>query len=164
MYPLAGFCGNEERRSPGSEIEFLADFFAKPAHGVCVFLYCVPLVHHEHQPPAFFDHISGDVGVLGRDAFCGVDQHESHIRPLDCPHGSNHAVLLQPGFDGSPLPDAGRIHQDHFLPLPRDFRVHGVPGGSRDFADYRPFCPHQGVEQRGFAHVRPPNDRQVQGV
>ena len=79
-----------------------------------------------------------------------VQQQQRQRGPLRRLAAARYAQLLH---GVARLPDARRIRQPQQHMAQQQLLLHRIPGGARHVGDDGPVKAHQGVQQRGFAHV-----------
>ena len=121
----------------------------------------IPLVDHQHRGPTRLVRVSGDVGILSRDALRGVEDDEGHLTALEALAGHDHRQLLEHLRDPPLAPDARGIDQHVGPVLVEERRVHRIARGAGRRIHEDALRAHHGVHQRRLAHVRPADDGDV---
>ena len=108
---------------------------------------CVPLIDdHDDADSLIVDH-TGDVGVLGRHPFGGIDHQQRYLRTAQGPRGTEHTPLFHAGTDPPAPSNPCCVNQDDLLSLPDEPRIDGVSGRPGDRADDGSFFADQPIEE-----------------
>ena len=103
--------------------------------------------------------IAGNLLVLLVDASRGIDHHEDHIRPVDGTQGAYDAVPFHRILDLPLAAHARRVDQCKLRPVLGEMGVDCIPCGAGDIAHDDPVLPEDLVDDGGFPHIGPSNDR-----
>ena len=102
--------------------------------------------------------VADDFLVLLRELVHGVDDEDGYVAVVDGPDGADDAVPFQRFVDFALFPHARGVHEDEGLAFVGPYGVHGVPGGTHFVSYQGPFIAQEGIDESGFAYVRPAYD------
>ena len=160
-HPLAGEGRGEQHRGPVEEIELGAQLLFHGGEGVAVLLDHIPFVHHHHAGAAFLLDPPRQALVLLGDPIEGINHEHADVGAFDRLETAIDTEVLRPVIHTAAATDAGRVEQLPGEALPLDGGVDRVAGGAADRAHDRPVLATDGIEQAGFAHIGPADDRQL---
>ena len=102
--------------------------------------------------------VAGDLLVLFRDAFHGVQHQKDHIAAVHGPQGADDGIFFN-GFVDLAFPThAGGVDEEIGLAVLFHRHVDGVPGSAGHIADDAPGLADDVIEDGRFAHVGPADD------
>ena len=107
---------------------------------------------------------AGDLGVLLRDAFRGINDEYRHVTALHSGDGTDDTVPLQFFFHLALSAQSGRIDKYVLLSISRHCGINGVPGRSRDRGDDDSLLTQQTVDNGRLARVRLTDDRNLRAL
>jgi hypothetical protein len=88
----------------------------------------------------------------------GVDNQQGHVRGFQVAPSHHYAHLFGHQVRLALAADAGRIHKAQLLALELDHLVHRVARSAGDGRNNGARRSCQRIQQRGFAHIGPPDD------
>ena len=90
----------------------------------------------------------------------GIDHHDGHVRLLYCPPGEDDADAfeLTGAGDLPSAPNARRIDNPEFPPMPAEERIDAVSRGPGHLADDRSLFPQQSIQKGGLADIGAADD------
>ena len=131
---------------------------------MAVFLDGIPFVHHHHAGAAVFFDAAGQALILFGDAIEGINHQHADIGALDGLETAVNAEVLGAVIHRTAAANAGRIQQFPGFVFPLNRGVDGVAGGAPDRAHDRPVLTANRIQQAGFPHIGPANNRQLDGL
>ncbi len=102
--------------------------------------------------------VADDFFVLLGEFVHGVENEDGYVAVVDGADGADDAVFLQRLVDFALSSHAGGVHQNEGLAFVVPQGVDRVAGGAHFVSHQRPFVAQEGIDEGGFAHVRPAHD------
>ena len=161
LHPLALEGGDKQHRRPFKEIELGAQMFFHGWKGVAVLLNQVPFVYHHHAGAAVLLDAARQPLVLLGNALLGVNHQHTHITAFDRLKAAVDAKKFRAIANAAAAANPSGIKQFPGFALPFNRRVDGVSGGAPDRTNDRAILTTDRIEQAGFAHVWPADNRQL---
>ena len=122
-------------------------------HGFVIFFNGVPFIDGNDNPFPPVMGNPGNLGILLRHPFRGVNHQDNHVCPFHRSHCPDNAEPLQLLLDFAFAPQPRRVNENVFPSIPCHLSVHSVPGSPCNFRNNHAFFPYQVVNQGGLAHV-----------
>ena len=97
---------------------------------------------------------SGNLGILLRDAFRGVYDHNHHIGPFHGGHGTDNAVALQFFLYLALAAQAGRIYEYIRGAFMDNLRIHRIPGSACYIRHNDAVLAHKLINNGRLSHIR----------
>ena len=105
-----------------------------------------------------------DLRVALRHALLAIDHQQRHVAALQSAPRHHHAKFFRHQRSFTFSPDARGIHEAVSVIFAHHFGVHVIHRRPRNRRNDGAFLARQPIQQRGFAHVRPPDDRHLNDV
>src|SRR4029077_3639635 len=102
---------------------------------------------------------SGDPFVLGRYAYCEIDNENTNISAANAALGTHYTENLSRTGNFSPPADSGSVDKNELQAVAFVHYVDRVACCAGQLAYNRAFAAHDGVDKRRFTYVRPTDDR-----
>src|SRR5436853_5147711 len=116
--------------------------------GAALLLREVPLIDDDDDAFRLFLNLARDVCVLRCQAFAGIYDEDSDIRPFNGPAGTQHAKFFN-ARPNTPAPsNTGGINQRELSALKLQVGIDGITGGAWYIGHDRPLVAKYSVEQR----------------
>ena len=106
----------------------------------------------------------GNFRILLRHALHGVNDEYGDIRPLHRRHRADNHIAFQFFLNFIFSPKPGRINKHVLFAIVRNLRVYGISGRPGNIRNDQTVFPDQAVDDRGFSHVRFPDDGHLDAV
>jgi len=145
IHTLTRECRNEQDGCVGHEAQIPADIGTHVIHGLVILFHQIPLVHHDDGRLAGLVRHACHLGVLIGDALLGVDENQTHIRPLNGHGGPQHAVLFDVLLHLGSAAHTGGVDEHEGSLIVFKAGVDGIPGSSGHVADDCPVLPQNFV-------------------
>src|SRR5262245_27626136 len=166
-HALPGQGRDKDDRRVIEELHRVADLLFVLVDRVGILFDHVPFVDDDNDRATGLVRVPGDVGVERGHAFDRVDQEQRDIGAFDVlARHDDRKLLLHPGRLALAA-NAGGVYQPEpdllaaFPDLRFKHAVYGVARRARDVRNDHALLPEQFVDQRRFADVRTPDDRDV---
>ena len=128
---------------------------------MAVLLHGIPFVHHHHTGATVLLDPPRQPLILFGDAIEGIDHQHADVTAINRFETAVDAEVFGAVIDTPTAADPRGVHQPPGAVLANDVGVDGVPGGAADGAHNRPLLATDGIEQAGFTHIRPSDDRHL---
>ena len=123
---LAGQCRNKHNlsiRHKGQDIPYLfCEFF----HCEIIFFQCIPFIDRYNKSAAPIMCHTGDLGILLRNPFCGINHKDHHIRSFNGSNGTDNTVSLNIFLDLAFTTQSCGINKHILCIIVNDLRINGI--------------------------------------
>ena len=153
MKPLSRQGRDKKDLRIGHVGKHIPDSFRHLIDGLVIFFHRIPFVHGDNDGLAPLMGDPGNLRILLADAIHGIDDQNHNVRPFHRTDRTENHIPLQIFLDFILPAQSCRVDENIFFSVVGHFRVHGVPGSSRNIGYNQTFFPQQPVDQGRFPHI-----------